>query len=890
MDEALSWAVAAASRYAADSNSNNTAVFEESLKALIRHLDGVESIGRLAISNQFITELLDYCPHILSANTSNAPTRSKLLRLLFSLALYNVRIRRYICGELHLCGPVFDCLKLSLKEQLGPQNLIDILRLLQVLTYEKCLVLGIWTNDLISFLMSETTREDEMEWMPHCIAILCNLARRSKSVCSRIKKSTSYKAFSRRVIKLLSHDSRIVVVSSLVLIGYLEEKVRDMVYCSQNIHETFQCVFNVLIMGDSDCVMTRHIAADLLRRLVVSDTQTISSTPVITSTGKDVMNYSFFNRCVQQTAELLVTLDPRLEETAKVYDVLLAFCSLPQLCSPICTAVLKYPPTEDRLTTPLLAIASTAAVSVEGAVQPEMSLKALRLLTYLIKEKIEHGELISDVIATEHLLNLIDAAVKTAVETSKPEVVYQCRRIMEGLRLAEVCSADEDLRSGLLEVTTASLCAHISESQLITNPVVIFMEKPPSHRTERIPEWSVYGVAVVLELLRLLAALKDFSKLHKDQYWKSLKDPRLVSFLAYALAFGDHEMVHNALVLYTHCSQLHAFPTRWLGDLIASCSQFKQSNSEVRGISPNTSDEIRQSELMDTKEASAVMLSPTAFSKESAKALDDLLKQLKNGFNVNDPKMSDILYAYERKIQLMERRERALELMLSAKDQALAQSEKLRMQFRGGMSSSGAVDMSQIRTLVADCESLREKYEVTNKQLELTRRMLEEKTSSMQEELARITQQRDDLASEISQEREVVMTANKLADDLKKKLEITSSALLERQNDVVALNQEKVKLMELMSKTKLDMTNLQQVHTTELNRLNADINLRNDTIDKLSREAEQLQSKIKAKEQECDEYVKELQRLRNHGQKTQADLEKMRRLRDEMRKLAEGFD
>ncbi|KIH44915.1 hypothetical protein ANCDUO_25052, partial [Ancylostoma duodenale] len=130
----------------------------------------------------------------------------------------------------------------------------------------------------------------------------------------------------------------------------------------------------------------------------------------------------------------------------------------------------------------------------------------------------------------------------TSVETSKPEVIYQCRRITEGLRLAEVGTADEELRTGLLNVTTAALCAHISESQLITNPVVVFMEKPPSQRTERIAEWrlvmpgnlqpptfsfllafSIYGVAVVLELLRLLAALKDFSKLHKDQYWRSLK-------------------------------------------------------------------------------------------------------------------------------------------------------------------------------------------------------------------------------------------------------------------------------------------------------------------------------------------------------------------------------
>lgn len=40
-------------------------------------------------------------------------------------------------------------------------------------------------------------------------------------------------------------------------------------------------------------------------------------------------------------------------------------------------------------------------------------------------------------VMNEQLLALVDAAVKTSVETSKPEVTYQCRRITEGLRLAE---------------------------------------------------------------------------------------------------------------------------------------------------------------------------------------------------------------------------------------------------------------------------------------------------------------------------------------------------------------------------------------------------------------------------------------------------------------------
>lgn len=75
-----------------------------------------------------------------------------------------------MAGDLMLCDPVYRCLQISLAEQLVPQNLIDILRLLQVtspslpgltallfqvLTYERTLVLGAWTSDLVKFLIVE---------------------------------------------------------------------------------------------------------------------------------------------------------------------------------------------------------------------------------------------------------------------------------------------------------------------------------------------------------------------------------------------------------------------------------------------------------------------------------------------------------------------------------------------------------------------------------------------------------------------------------------------------------------------------------------------------------------------------------------------------------------
>ncbi|VDK64403.1 unnamed protein product, partial [Cylicostephanus goldi] len=142
----------------------------------------------------------------------------------------------------------------------------------------------------------------------------------------------------------------------------------------------------------------------------------------------------------------------------------------------------------------------------------------------------------------------------------------------------------------------------------------------------------------------------------------------------------------------------------------------------------------------------------------------------------------------------------------------------------------------------------------------------------------------------IGQERELVLAANRLTDDLKKKLELTSSALVERQNEVTALNREKASLTDSLNKASSELTALQQLHATEVKRLNADVILRNDTIDKLSREAEAMQAKLQAKEQECENYMKELDSVRCHDQKTQADLERMRKLRDEMRKLTEGFD
>lgn len=789
----IATAATVAHRFCNDSNNNNAALFDSHLGKLVKLTVTLDPAARLSLKDARLCELLYYCSVLLNGISTSAVTRSRLHLFLFNLAFHNVPIRKYLADDLKICGSVFECLKLSLREQLGPQNLIDVLKLLQVLTYERTVVLGIWTNSLISFLLSEITCESEPEWLPYCMAILCNLAIRSKSVCQRIRKSSSYKAFSHKLLKLLAHDSRTVVVSSLVLVSLLEEKLRDTVFCARNVPHTFQCVFNVLILGDH--LMTRHIAADLLSRLVINDAPSVSSVPVITSTGKDLTSYPYFEHTIQLLAGLFAQLDPCTEESLKVYDIFLSFCSISQLRSATAQAVLRCAVVKEGQATPLLAICNTAALSFEKAIHPEVPLKAMHLLACLFQELVENCGHIKDSLPAEHILQLIENSVKTAIETVNDFVRFQCQRITEGLRLAETISNDDDIRGDLLEVVTAPLCSHIVESQMISNPIVVYMEQLPSQRTETLPDWCSDGVAIVLELLRVLTALKDYSKLHKDLYWKLLKDDRLVPFIAYAVVFGGSELTYEALLLYTHCAQIHAFPTKWLGDLIANCPKQNMLPRLSRSpLSRSVSEYcINDDACGSFVEGMKAIDSRPAAKSETLKDVDDLLENLRQRSDLKDSRVSQLLNIYERKIQIMKIREQELEKLLAKKEDSLRQSERIRNLY------SNENEVNNLRQLITDCEKKLEESNARFTSLYADKKEMQDmcddykkkveekemELALLNDELARMTQEKNFLEEENKNEREFSTLTKSRYDELKKKFEQTSAALIEKDKECI---------------------------------------------------------------------------------------------------------
>ncbi|EGT52784.1 hypothetical protein CAEBREN_07528 [Caenorhabditis brenneri] len=860
-DAIFTLATTSAARYVSNSSSDNTTRLDEALNGMIRHVADVDRAIRLSLRNVQLKEFLEYTPVILNASTTNIVTRSKFYRLLFSIAHHNIPIRRFMAGELRLLGAVFSCLKASLKEELGPQNMIDILRLLQVLSYEKNVPLEHWANELISFLMQEVIRDPEPEWMPYCIAILCNLASASKSACKRIKISTSYKKFSRQLMKLLQHNARIIVVSSLVLIGYLDEKVRDMVYCTENVHDTFMCTFNVLTIGDDECMMTRQIAADLLRRLVVSESTVSPGVPTLASTGKNVLNYGFFIGSIQQTARLLVTLDPRTEESSKIYDILLAFCSLQQLRGPVCQAIIRCQPTETQLTTPLMAIADTASLpsSKFGESNENASLKALKLLSYLLKECIEPQEQMPDIgIPRSQLIDLISSSLEGKSDHGE-NLADQIQKIQLGLRLAEVLSHDEQCRNSLLIVCTAQLCQQVAIWQFSKNPIVGYLTKQPKERTETLdPCWTSYGIGIILELCRLLAVLKDHSKVHKDQYWQLLKDERIIPFLAYGNSYGDPETVQQVFLTYSHCAQVPSFPNHILSEMVASCHS-TTSTTLITTLSSQkeTLDDKKRQESEDRVGSGEVFF---VDERSSQKALDELLRKVTlEGMPLKDATTKEVAAAYERKIQMLQVREKELEAQI--KVAARPTSSQLAQEIENN---------AKLRDLAQQCDSLRTQNTLLTEQISRSNLEVVQLKSEM---------------TEIKQKGETIEQSLGMC--------ITEKGNLRAQLNEVISNAERTAQASQLEISKLNASLAQNVARIELF-LNENKELKREFEEKVV-ECEVLKEHLKLYEIRLADRERELKATQLEGERLKTDLEVARRnlqklesMREAMLSLASG--
>lgn len=107
----------------------------------------------------------------------------------------------------------------------------------------------------------------------------------------------------------------------------------------------------------------------------------------------------------------------------------------------------------------------------------------------------------------------------------------------------------------------------------MSNNSVVYLCSSNSFIQQDVPEWSKYAVSIPIELIKLLAILKDHSRLHKDLYWRLLEEDRLLPFIACALIRGTPDQIESALSLIPQCAQNQRFPWTNLVGHIRNCSR-----------------------------------------------------------------------------------------------------------------------------------------------------------------------------------------------------------------------------------------------------------------------------------------------------------------------------
>ncbi|CAJ0577937.1 unnamed protein product, partial [Mesorhabditis spiculigera] len=886
IEEDLRRTSTAATRFSNDPSREHAQRLDETLKLLISATNAVQRVGGLRLTTATcLSELLPLCPVLLTNPDVGDGTLKHLAQFLYNLGIHNVSLRRYMSSELELCASLWQALRISLRDQADPDVLMSLIKLFQVLTYENCVVLGPWANDLISFLIQEVIREPEPEWLPFATAILCNLTVRSKNAGARIRKSSNYRPFSKKLLHFLQHDSRLVVVSCLVLVGYLAVKLRDVVYAPANLSMTFKCVFNVLAIGEAP--LTRHVACDLLKRMLISETPTVSSQPLPTSTGRELATYSDFAECIQKVSGLLLTLDPLLEESGKILELLTSLCSLQNLRSAVCQAILHWRSSGGELISPISVLSKTACLPVSNSMDAQTPIRALRLLNILLKEAVDMDRHVADYIPALRLVQIVEENVKTDLDTGSPNAGTRCQRIAEGLRLAEVLSRDDEIRATLLGVTSSQLCGHLAQCQFLTNPVSEYMSRPPQARTDPLPEWSEHGTSIVLALFLLLNSLKDSSKPHKEQYWKLLRDARLVPFLAFALTSGHHQQVFNALYVLFHCAQIDEFDRRGLADMVASNvieRQLKWKHAVAASL--DTSRENRRST------DSEVLTEKAETSNRVSSVLDDVVNQLGNGLENRTQPSASLVASLEEKIA-------KLQAQLTSREASLLHAERMQRYATSGESeplflrTENEKLTDRNRILEADLSDALAAKEVlveeNRKEMQITAQF-RQACREMTDKFERASS----LALEKQAKNEELMLDKKiLTDDLAESRRQTA----ERDTEILAKNEKLGSLeVELAANKRKATAANKQLEDCErrLATVNSDAEQRIEGIRKMYENERQLEKKaVDAERAGLEAIIRELREKANAAEaenlKNAVELEKMKSVWKEVMKIGQGL-
>ncbi|XP_074477822.1 protein CIP2A [Sebastes fasciatus] len=731
----------------------------------------------------------------------------------------------------------------------GEPLVLQCLQVLQKLTYNTRVFQSTnYIHELIAFLMTNIQSHNDDLIMP-CLGLMANLCRDNHTVKSHIKSLDNVKPFYRTLIHFLAHNRLTVVVFTLSILASLtlNEKVGGKLFDANNIHQTFQLVFNIIVNGDG--TLTRKYSVDLLVDLLKN--------PKI---ADYLTRYQHFSACVSQVLGLLQSKDP--DSAAKVLELLLAMCSVSGLRSLLCEVVFR-PAAGNKLRAAGrrqgagldggrkaesgLSLVQWLSSPVEGA--ESCSLQALQLLNELLEEALGAESVSECVLSFVEVLLPVLLGLLRGLDPAQGDAHLRkhCHRITHVTSLLLILCAEDSTRSLVSCQVSAQLCLSQVESLLScchsNSPLTCH---PPGSDKDL----SQVCADALLKTLELMSKLRQQVKDMETSFYRMLQDQRIVTPLSLALTSHHRERVQTGLSLLFEATPLPDFPSLILGESMAANNAYRQREAEL-SVKRVAVQEVPPCSLLDS-------------SSGSSRSVHSLADKIQNGLElqeqVKDLHVSEIIDVYEQKLSTFASKESRLQDLLEAKALALSQADRLIAQYRFQRAQADA-EACKLRCLLKEAERRREDL-----QGELSNQVLEaERSKADMEELlqhnARLQQDSEEHQALKGAYNALLNRFNE-SERLLKELQ-TAHISLTKQSDALRKNHEALQLQHEKTASVL------KEREEEIRSLRSDLQQKNSDIAGLRGELRAEEEKLKEKDQERRDLEETVDVLRKELNKTE---------------------
>ncbi|XP_062518589.1 protein CIP2A-like [Corticium candelabrum] len=534
-------------------------------------------------------------------------------------------------------------------ESLDHPLVIPCLRLLQQVVYRANPLgrLVPHTKKFLAFLVEGIRcQSKDSPLIPYMLGCLSGLARH-RVIQLWLKGEPKTNALYRVLISFLSHSNLSVIVYSLSALFCLcfDESLGERLFSRQNVHQTFQLMFGLLLKSPGYLV-TEH-TVDLFLDILRHD-RIRQSLPL-------------YPHLEQSLSTLICSINSSLDDqlAAKLLELFNQLLTIESICHLVVELVFS------RCHEAYHAVLQWAAVGRSET--SKLQLHSMKFLKHVA------GEATTSRLAETHTSNmtsLLTAAV--AMVTAGAEIgnlsEYDACVMSESLAVILVCCRDERLKERIVGSVTPAMCHAVYTTSLVHSQL----------------ERSRFSYSnVVVRCLHLMIQLTHPSM--SATLNSALLESHLTSVLTQSLVSSDGDQVASVLQLLPTLLQTPHF------QIAPFALKIVQTNAEKLVTPPS----------LPTQECSDALQYKSL--QTTRPELQEIIDQMKERMDIRDAKASDIIDVYEHKLASAQTREHELQYLLEAKTLALNQADRVIDQYRARETSS-ETERHKITSLIQKSE------------------------------------------------------------------------------------------------------------------------------------------------------------------------------------------